>query len=1237
MSDVAKCPERELFVGFLQGGLEEDVVSKLEAHLAECDACGDTVRSLNVNDTFSDLVRSAQEKAVSSSDDSTPSEIDGLLGRLEALADPQTVDDKLDASKDDLQDRVQEVELLLQPAHRDDEIGRLAHYRIIRLLGAGGMGVVYQAEDTQLKRLVALKILRPSLGQSARDRFVQEAQVAAAIDHDNVVTIYHVGREGRLAFLAMQWLEGETLEDRLKRDGRLCPDEASLIAGQVADGLAAAHAKKLIHRDIKPANIWLEADRNRAKILDFGLAQIVDDDPQLTETGMIAGTPAYMSPEQAQGRSVDERSDLFSLGTMLYRMLTNKLPFDSKNALATIRSIQLDHPDSPRQIDMSIPSTLSDTVMHLLEKDPRDRPESSALVASCLQSKKRPPHSTAERVRPQASVKPNRGAWWGGGMVATLLLGMAGYFAAPTIYRVVTDSGEITVKSDDPNVKVEVLQGGEVLRVIDTATSDSVTVRSGKYELRLKGKASGLTIEPDKITLRRNDVETASIVRQTNGVGVANTVAGLASHAANALVNNASASGNEATSNNVAASGVDRKDEKRLRLNFDNAPWKDVLEWYANEADLSFNLDNTPRGTWSISSQNAYSVQETLSEINGRLLPLGYTLLRSGTHLYLLDLSEDTDRQVISDLVKETNPRAVHSLGRFELAKVTFDLKSVDADAAASELLSLIGPYGQLFAVPSTKQLVITDFGEKIQTVRSALLRMESLASQDATEPTDYQILDEMEKDPRYMALLNKIDDYSDQVDAERRNSPDSPLVKQGTAEVMRLQLKREKLYEELEPRIRARLQARAANPNSPLANVASPSEPAKVQLLRLKYETSEEMKRKLDELLSATGLQVVSSPSSNSIVLRGAESAIEQAFVLVRELDVPPVPAPKTLPTEATYDGRSYAEWMAVLKTEKSRSVLGDAIAAVTTLASKETSPEICAALVPILRKHGNAQLNFTEEVNCQTNLGLRQLDQQTVAAFVRDELKAGNSRSRAFLLSLLKLWSGDSRRTESEVMKKGTEFWAAMAPLTSDLSEYLVEVSEQEATTDWAVEVLVALIRSVPNASEEVGVIDQVVHLLEQRLKTERNATAAMRLAESISLLDYKSKALSGWLANAIKRGPPSDHVRLIAIASKMKERAEVAVPSFVEIARECADIRLSANGNRVAHAGPKAMELVNALGDIGAKLDRRSESAQMIVALLKELTSEDLVDTNGKAIKEVAAEALAKMKAEQANGEP
>jgi serine/threonine protein kinase len=231
------------------------------------------------------------------------------------------------------------------------------------------MGVVYLAWDSNLHRSVALKVMKRAIAEneSSRQRFLLEARATAAIDHDHIVTIYQVGDHNGIPYLVMKYLEGQTLEDLLRKRKVLEPLEAVKIA--------------------RPANIWLESVRNRVKILDFGLARIADStDPNITQTGVILGTPAYMSPEQAAGLALDGRSDLFSLGTVLYRLTVGKPPFRGSNNLAILRSLSLDNPESPAHINPAIPPRLSKLILRLLEKEPGSRPGSASLVANMLES-----------------------------------------------------------------------------------------------------------------------------------------------------------------------------------------------------------------------------------------------------------------------------------------------------------------------------------------------------------------------------------------------------------------------------------------------------------------------------------------------------------------------------------------------------------------------------------------------------------------------------------------------------------------------------------------------------------------------------------------------------------------------------------------------------------------------------------------------------------------------------------
>lgn len=277
----------------------------------------------------------------------------------------------------------------LDPPREPGELGRLREYRVSRILGEGGMGVVYLAWDSNLHRSVALKVMKRAIAENdqSRQRFVLEARATAAIDHDHIVTIYQVGDHNGVPFLVMKHLEGQTLEDRLRADRIIPVAEAARIAKQVAEGLQAAHSCNLIHRDIKPSNIWLEKNRNRVKILDFGLARVADSsDPNITQTGVILGTPAYMSPEQASGTELDARTDLFSLGTVLYRMVVGKSPFRGSNNLAILRSLSVDDPAPPRSLNPQVPERLSRLILKLLEKEKEARPSSAASVVMLLES-----------------------------------------------------------------------------------------------------------------------------------------------------------------------------------------------------------------------------------------------------------------------------------------------------------------------------------------------------------------------------------------------------------------------------------------------------------------------------------------------------------------------------------------------------------------------------------------------------------------------------------------------------------------------------------------------------------------------------------------------------------------------------------------------------------------------------------------------------------------------------------
>jgi serine/threonine protein kinase len=276
----------------------------------------------------------------------------------------------------------------LAPPQSADELGRLANYRVLNVHGRGGMGVVFLAEDLRLHRRVALKVMLPAFAKRPdfRARFLREARATAALEHDHIVAIYDVSSEDSPApYLAMQFLQGTTLKKYLKAGHSLNIPQILRVGREVATGLAAAHACRLVHRDIKPSNIFLDATRKgRVKILDFGLARPTNLQTNLTQQGIILGTPAYMSPEQSRGESVDERCDLFSLGCVLYRCCTGRLPFPGADMVSVLMAISTAEPAPVMEVNPDIPAPLAQLVHQLLAKKPEDRPASARSVAQTI-------------------------------------------------------------------------------------------------------------------------------------------------------------------------------------------------------------------------------------------------------------------------------------------------------------------------------------------------------------------------------------------------------------------------------------------------------------------------------------------------------------------------------------------------------------------------------------------------------------------------------------------------------------------------------------------------------------------------------------------------------------------------------------------------------------------------------------------------------------------------------------
>ncbi len=375
------CPSAEELRRLARGHLTDARQTALTTHLDRCPACRDRLDDIAADGDklFSGCIKKLCEPP-------TPKESAywDAMSAVEASITGTTPSDLEGNTSGNLGDLKLDF---LQPTDTPGRIGRIGGFDVIRVVGRGGMGVVLAAFDESLQREVAIKVLDPQLksNDTAQQRFCREARAAAKVAHDNIVTVYQVSEDeaAGLPYLVMQLVNGETLEERLRRTGKLSIEEAVRVGMQAAQGLAAAHEHLLIHRDIKPANILIDAVTNKVKLTDFGLARAVED-LKLTRTGFVAGTPLYMAPEQARGDGVDPRSDLFSLGSVMYESLAGKPPFEGKTPLVVLRRLSDEKHEPLHKLNPDVPDWLEDVIDKLLEKNPNRRYQTASEVATEL-------------------------------------------------------------------------------------------------------------------------------------------------------------------------------------------------------------------------------------------------------------------------------------------------------------------------------------------------------------------------------------------------------------------------------------------------------------------------------------------------------------------------------------------------------------------------------------------------------------------------------------------------------------------------------------------------------------------------------------------------------------------------------------------------------------------------------------------------------------------------------------
>jgi WD40 repeat protein len=488
----------------LEDGLSELEQAELEAHVEQCREC-----------------RARMEELAAAS--GLWCDLRLLRPHLEATIDAPCRG--LSGPEDLIED---EAELdFLDPPPDGDCLGWLGPYQILEVVGRGGMGVVLKARDPALDRIVAIKVLAPALAASgsARRRFAREAKAAAAVVHEHVVAIHAVdATPAGLPYIVMQYIAGKSLQERLDRSGPAELREIVRIGMQAAQALAAAHAQGLIHRDIKPANILLENGVERVKITDFGLARAIDD-ATVTQSGFVAGTPSFMAPEQARGEGIDHRSDLFSLGSVLYALCTGRAPFRRPSAVATLKCVCEETPVPIRELNPDIPPWLVRIVDRLHAKDPAARFESAAEVASlmerCLAHTQQPESVPlpAELADPPAPRHWRRWSVAAGLLLAAGLgIGLAGTKGVAqqvadlvaTVLRIKTADGTLVIKSDDPGIKVRI-DGEEI--VITGAGPEEVRLKPGTHQVQALDK-DGKAVRNEIITIQKGGKEVLAIHRE---------------------------------------------------------------------------------------------------------------------------------------------------------------------------------------------------------------------------------------------------------------------------------------------------------------------------------------------------------------------------------------------------------------------------------------------------------------------------------------------------------------------------------------------------------------------------------------------------------------------------------------------------------------------------------------------------------------------------------------------------
>lgn len=514
-----QCPTMQKLSELMDGRMVEPDLSRFSGHLEECSHCQGKVRTISSRDTLVEILRTTSHEFENIIEE-TPQHLLDRLKQIPLTASKGSMNGARFVPQSPLS--FQSEYSVFSPPENQDEIGQFGDYRILSELGRGGMGVVFRAEEIPLQRMVAIKIMSQRIASlpEAKERFLKEAKAAASLKSDHIVTIYRVDEFSGVPFVAMELLQGESMEASLKEGEAWSLPRILQTAIDIARGLADAHSKGMIHRDIKPGNLWLETTAHgtrRTKILDFGLVRSELDDMQKTMTGTIVGTPAFMSPEQARGdKGLDARADLFSLGCVLYRLSTGELPFKSETTLGTLMALATHNPVAPAEINAKIPCDLSKLIIQMLQKDPQRRPPSARFVIERLEfiAKNLSNHSGSARAKNGnlnllTKLAGSYRGWLAIPAVALAIVSMFDF--AGTFYWQTEDGKIVRIESNDPSISIAI-QDGELK--VAGAYSEPLTVKPGKVDLQIsKKQANGedFQFETNKLVVRKGDVVTLRI------------------------------------------------------------------------------------------------------------------------------------------------------------------------------------------------------------------------------------------------------------------------------------------------------------------------------------------------------------------------------------------------------------------------------------------------------------------------------------------------------------------------------------------------------------------------------------------------------------------------------------------------------------------------------------------------------------------------------------------------------